>query len=72
MALRADKVVERAGSRAEVLFNPNKHRLSYARENARNVEPAQFEALVRDRDENNRPLQDALGDDLWDDMRCWG
>lgn len=57
--IRADKVVSEL-ARAEVIFNPNKHRMSYAAENARNFEPAQFEALVRDRDENNRPLQELL------------
>ncbi len=56
---RADEVASEL-SHAEVIFNPNKHRLSYAAENAPDVEPAQFEALVRDRDENNRPLQDLL------------
>lgn len=55
----ADKVVDEL-SHAEVLFNPNKHRMSYATENAGDFEPAQFEALVRDRDENNGPLQDLL------------
>ncbi len=44
-------------SRAEVLFNPNKHRMSYATSTELNAQtPAQFEVLVRDNDENNDRL----------------
>ena len=44
-------------SRAEVLFNPNKHRMSYANLNEMNAAtPPQFEAIVRDKDENNDRL----------------
>lgn len=54
-----DTVVKQL-SRAEVLFNPNKHRMSYAPENARDIEPPEFEALVRDKDENNEPIRELL------------
>jgi phosphoribosylformylglycinamidine (FGAM) synthase PurS component len=43
-------------SRAEVLFNPNKHRMSYATAGERAAAPQQFEAIVRDHDENNDRL----------------
>lgn len=44
-------------SRAEVLFNPNKHRMSYvAGSDGRLVHPPEFEALVRDKDEDNARL----------------
>ncbi len=42
---------------AEVLFNPNKHRMWYAVEGASaDAQPAEWEALVRDKDENNDRL----------------
>ena len=47
-------------SRAEVVFNPNKHRLSYAVEGAGAQEPLEYEALVRDLDENNGRLVSLL------------
>jgi phosphoribosylformylglycinamidine (FGAM) synthase PurS component len=44
-------------SRAEVLFNPNKHRMSYVvGSGAELVRPPEFEALVRDKDEDNARL----------------
>jgi phosphoribosylformylglycinamidine (FGAM) synthase PurS component len=43
-------------AKAEVLFNPNKHRMSYALADAAFVEPPEFEALVRDKDEDNDRL----------------
>jgi len=44
-------------SRAEILFNPNKHRMSYGVPNAAEAAtPLQFEAIVRDKDENNDRL----------------
>lgn len=44
-------------SRAEVVFNPNKHRLLYALEGtAQPARPAEFEAFVRDKDEDNSRL----------------
>jgi len=44
-------------SRAEVLFNPNKHRMSYATSSEMSAaKPPQFEAVVRDNDENNDRL----------------
>jgi phosphoribosylformylglycinamidine (FGAM) synthase PurS component len=44
-------------SRAEVLFNPNKHRLSYAvPKEPEAAAPPQFEAIIRDKDENNDRL----------------
>jgi phosphoribosylformylglycinamidine (FGAM) synthase PurS component len=44
-------------SRAEVLFNPNKHRMSYAAAaGAQAAVPPEFEAIVRDKDENNERL----------------
>ncbi|MDQ6766194.1 MAG: hypothetical protein M3Z41_00045 [Candidatus Eremiobacteraeota bacterium] len=44
-------------SRAEVLFNPNKHQLSYAVEGTTQpARPPEFEAFVRDVDENNDRL----------------
>jgi phosphoribosylformylglycinamidine (FGAM) synthase PurS component len=44
-------------SRAEVLFNPNKHRMSYATPNETSAAtPPQFEAIVHDKDENNDRL----------------
>jgi len=53
---RADDVVRQV-ARAEVVFNPNKHRMSYCVEGeAPAMEPPQFEAFVRDRDEDNRRL----------------
>jgi phosphoribosylformylglycinamidine (FGAM) synthase PurS component len=44
-------------SRAEVLFNPNKHRMSYAvGPDPERAHPPEFEALVRDREEDNTRL----------------
>ena len=44
-------------SQAEVVFNPNKHRLSYSVEGATtSTEPAELEALVSDKDEDNSRL----------------
>ncbi|MBV8667773.1 MAG: hypothetical protein JOZ28_01040 [Candidatus Eremiobacteraeota bacterium] len=44
-------------AQAEVVFNPNKHRLSYSVENgATSTEPAELEALVSDKDEDNSRL----------------
>jgi phosphoribosylformylglycinamidine (FGAM) synthase PurS component len=44
-------------ARAEVVFNPNKHRLSYAVEgSAPPAKPAELEVLVRDKDEDNSRL----------------
>ena len=44
-------------ARAEVIFNPNKHRLSYAVEgHAPLAKPAELEALVADRDEDNTKI----------------
>jgi phosphoribosylformylglycinamidine (FGAM) synthase PurS component len=43
-------------ARAEVVFNPNKHRLSYAVEGAPPAQPAELEALVSDKDEDNSRL----------------
>ena len=43
-------------SRAEVFFNPNKHRLSYAIPKAEAATPPQFEAIVREKHENNDRL----------------
>lgn len=43
-------------SRAEVVFNPNKHRMSYATQNESAATPPQFEAIVQDKDENNDHL----------------
>ena len=44
-------------ARAEVLFNPNKHRMSYATpDESSAATPPQFEAIVRDKDENNDRL----------------
>ena len=44
-------------SHAEVLFNPNKHRMSYAAaSDGQLVRPPEFEALVRDKDEDNDRL----------------
>jgi phosphoribosylformylglycinamidine (FGAM) synthase PurS component len=46
-----------AVSRAEVLFNPNKHRMSYAVDAAAQASvPPEFEAIVQDKDENNGRL----------------
>ncbi len=48
-------------SRAEVLFNPNKHRMAYAVSGMAHAEqPPQWEALVRDKDENNSRLVSLL------------
>jgi phosphoribosylformylglycinamidine (FGAM) synthase PurS component len=47
-------------AKAEVLFNPNKHRMSYALPDASNIEPPEFEAFVRDKDENNDRLRELL------------
>jgi phosphoribosylformylglycinamidine (FGAM) synthase PurS component len=47
-------------AKAEVLFNPNKHRMSYALPDARKIEPLEFEAFVRDKDENNDRLRELL------------
>jgi phosphoribosylformylglycinamidine (FGAM) synthase PurS component len=48
-------------SRAEVLFNPNKHRMAYAVSGSANGEqPVQWEALVRDKDEDNSRLVSLL------------
>lgn len=58
-AAPVEKVVEQL-SRAEVLFNPNKHRLSYAAQSAKDVAPPEFEALVRERDENTERLRALL------------
>jgi phosphoribosylformylglycinamidine (FGAM) synthase PurS component len=44
-------------AKAEVVFNPNKHRMSYATSNEMSsATPPQFEAIVRDKDENNDRL----------------
>src|ERR1700737_394285 len=44
-------------SRAEVLFNHNKHRMSYATSSETSAAtPPQFEAIVQDKDENNDRL----------------
>ncbi len=51
----AEEVVARL-SRAEIVFNPNKHRLRYAIAGVRAARGEMFEALVRDRDENNDRL----------------
>jgi phosphoribosylformylglycinamidine (FGAM) synthase PurS component len=47
-------------AKAEVLFNPNKHRMCYALPDARSAEPHEFEAFVRDKDENNARLRELL------------
>jgi phosphoribosylformylglycinamidine (FGAM) synthase PurS component len=44
-------------ARAEVVFNPNKHRMSFCVEGKTTaIAPPQFEAFVRDRDEDNSRL----------------
>jgi phosphoribosylformylglycinamidine (FGAM) synthase PurS component len=49
-------------SRAEVLFNPNKHRMRIASEDGdAATSGAEFEALVRDKDEENGRLLGTLG-----------
>lgn len=58
-SLGAQAVAEKV-SRAEILFNPNKHRLTYASADAPSAKPVDFEALVRDKDEDNRRLAGAL------------
>lgn len=50
------EAVMRQLARVELVFNPNKHRLSYATAESPPASPPQFEALVRDRDENNDRL----------------
>ena len=53
-----DDVIEKV-SHAEVLFNPNKHRLSYARPNAASSAgdgAAQSEAVVADKEDDTRGL----------------
>jgi phosphoribosylformylglycinamidine (FGAM) synthase PurS component len=53
---RPDAVVAQL-SRAEVLFNPNKHRMSFAvGSDPERAHPPEFEALVRDKDEDNTRL----------------
>ncbi len=52
---RSDDVVQQF-SRAEVVFNPNKHRLSYAVEDAPCVQPQEAEAVVSDKDEDSSRL----------------
>jgi phosphoribosylformylglycinamidine (FGAM) synthase PurS component len=47
-------------AKAEVLYNPNKHQMSYALPDARHIEPPEFEAFVRDKDENNDRLRELL------------
>lgn len=57
---RADDVVHQL-ARAEVVFNPNKHRMSYCVEGeAAAIKPPQFEAFVRDHDEDNTRLLSLL------------
>lgn len=46
---------------AEVLFNPNKHRLLYASEDTAAHEDEEFEAIVRDNDDNTDRLVRVLG-----------
>jgi phosphoribosylformylglycinamidine (FGAM) synthase PurS component len=47
-------------ARAEILFNPNKHHMSFALANAQSVQPPQFEALVRDKDESDERVRELL------------
>jgi phosphoribosylformylglycinamidine (FGAM) synthase PurS component len=47
-------------ARAEILFNPNKHRLRYAEDAAGRDDALGFEVLVRDSDEDNTRLAKAL------------
>lgn len=55
----AEEVVARL-SRAEIIFNPNKHRLRYAQAGEPAPRSDTFEALVRDRNENNERLVTTL------------
>ena len=43
-------------SRAEVLYNPNKHTMWYSQAGAAPAVPPEYEAYVRDKDENNERL----------------
>ena len=53
---RPDDVVQQL-ARAEVLFNPNKHRMAYSVEEAAPAaQPPEFEARVRDADEDTSRL----------------
>lgn len=51
----ADNVISHL-ARAEVIFNPNKHKMSYGQAGGTLVRPAEHEAYVRDKDENNERL----------------
>ncbi len=50
------EAVARSVRHAEILFNPNKHRLSYATADAPVRQPRTWEALVRDKEEDNTRL----------------
>jgi phosphoribosylformylglycinamidine (FGAM) synthase PurS component len=54
-----ERIVKRA-AHAEILFNPNKHRMSYTladnRPDDRNANAGKWEALVNDRDDNTSGL----------------
>jgi phosphoribosylformylglycinamidine (FGAM) synthase PurS component len=53
--------IARALTRAEVLFNPNKHRLSYAVDDASSFTiVGEWEAIVADRDSDTKRLQRVL------------